>query len=327
MPAGDHVGVADRLDLLHAVTGDERVPRGRTPGRAATPAPTAARRSDSGVKPTMSAKRTVTAGRSSAITPSCSLSRAAIGAGSTFSSSRSDLACSSSSRPCCWAGRPAPAPGRGRSTRARRTSSPPRPRTFSAKNAIADTLRDVGRARGEGRVEHRGDDDEPGERQEPRDGLPSAHEHERPERRGDRPQAHRGRILEPAEAPLQRERQQQRQDELALAEQDVPVRPRERGDAGRRGELVDERDQGGHPEPEHGVRHDPHARQRRHERRGEHQDGLAGAKLVGVRRQRADLDEPLQPPRQRLDGPTQSDLSHGPSISARRSAARDSASA
>jgi hypothetical protein len=46
------------------------------------------------VKSTRSANSTVTSGKPSAITSSCCLSRVAIGAGNTFSSSRSD--CSSS---------------------------------------------------------------------------------------------------------------------------------------------------------------------------------------------------------------------------------------
>ena len=77
---------------------------------------------------------------------------------------------------------------------------------------------------------------------EPRDRLARPDEQERSQRRRERPESHRRRCLEAAEAPLQRERQQEAHPELAPAEQPVAARTRERVDAGRRGELIGERD-------------------------------------------------------------------------------------
>ena len=69
-------------------------------------------------------------------------------------------------------------------------------------------------------------------------------------------------------------------------------------------------DRGRHPEPEHGIRHDPHERERGHQRRRQNQDGLANAKLLRVRRQRADLDQRPQRPREALHHPAKPALNH-----------------
>ena len=96
-PADGHVGVADGLDLLQPVAlgqpvegGEQVVEDLHHPLRAAA---VAAGR----VKPTRSAKSTVTSGNRSAMTASPCLSRAAIGAGRTLSSSRSERSCSTAS--------------------------------------------------------------------------------------------------------------------------------------------------------------------------------------------------------------------------------------
>ncbi len=154
---------------------------------------------------------------------------------------------------------------------------------------------DVRCAGGQRGIDRRGHADQADERDEPRNRSTRTHEQQRPQRRGEPPQAHRRGVPKAAEAPLQNERQDQAHPQLALSEQQVPARARERVNARRRRQLIDERNRGRHPQAKHRIRHHPHARQARHQRRGQHQDRLANPKLLRIRRQCADPHEPLQP--------------------------------
>src|SRR5437764_2208560 len=96
-----------------------------------------------------------------------------------------------------------------------------------------EAVRDIGRARGEGRVDPDRYDDETYEGHEPGDCLTPPDKQERTQRRCERPQRDGRRSLETAEAPLQGEWQHQAHPELAPPEQQTPPRTREVVDAWR----------------------------------------------------------------------------------------------
>ena len=90
-------------------------------------------------------------------------------------------------------------------------------------------------------------------------GLAGAVEEERTEDADERPQADGARGDVATQAPLEEERQQEDQDDLAEPEEPVVLRPGERDERHDRGDLVRERDRRRHRQAEGEVRADPDA--------------------------------------------------------------------
>ena len=89
-------------------------------------------------------------------------------------------------------------------------------------------------------------------------------EEHRPERALERPQAHRARRDVATEAPLEQERQQDDQDELAEPEEAVVLRPGEHDERRDRHDLVRERDRRRDRQAQRQVRPDPDNREHGH---------------------------------------------------------------
>ena len=181
--------------------------RANTPSSSATISD-GARRSASGVKPTMSANSTVTASWASAITPSSRFRRSATGGGQHVEQQ--------ALRPSLLALASAHEVLEQQVARGRDAED------GQPEEGEYDAARDVGGARRDRRVDRDRHADESDERHEPRNRLTRSDEQQRTQRRGERPERDGRGGLEATEAPLQGERQQQAHPELAAAEQPVP---------------------------------------------------------------------------------------------------------
>ncbi len=164
------------------------------------------------------------------------------------------------------------------------------------KERIADRRRDCRGVRSQQRFGKPRHDSQDDESDEPWDPFASAVEEQRPEGALERPQAHCARRDVAAEAPLEHERQQDDQDELAKAEEAVVLRSGEHGKRRDRGELIGKRDRGWDRQAEGEIRSDPDDREHGHGHCRHGQGYLLETDLVRVTRNDADerqaLDEP-----------------------------------
>ena len=133
-----------------------------------------------------------------------------------------------------------------------------------------------------------GEGDQREERPEPRDCLARPVEHERGEGREERPDRDGTRFHEASQAPLEQEREQEHEPDLARAIDAVALRPGQEGEPHQRCDLVDERNERREPEPERRIGPDPDAGEDRDQDRCEDERGLAQPLVRAVRRQRGD---------------------------------------
>ena len=144
-----------------------------------------------------------------------------------------------------------------------------------------------------------GDDRQGKEQDEPRNGLAGVVEEQGSKGALERPQAHRARSHVAAKAPLEQERQQDDEEELAESEEAVALRPGEQHKARDRHELVGERDRGRFWKTQGEVGAHPDDGEPGHRHRGQGEGHLLDADLLRVVLSDADerelRDEPTDP--------------------------------
>ena len=148
--------------------------------------------------------------------------------------------------------------------------------------------RDVRRRGGQAGIDDPREEGQDDEGQEPGHRRARVVEEEGTEDRDQGPEADRARSLVAAEAPLEQERQEQHEHDLAHAEEAVALRPGEGHEARHRGDLIGERDGGRSRQTEGQVRADPDEGQQRDDGGREGQGHLLDPNLLGVGGRHAD---------------------------------------
>jgi hypothetical protein len=146
---------------------------------------------------------------------------------------------------------------------------------------------------GQDRFEHERHADQRQVRDEPRRRLTCTGERQRAERAGQCPERHTAGRDEPAERPLQRERERKHERELHRPEDAVALGSGEHRQRDQRNHDVHKGDGRGDGKIQEEVRDHPDRRERRDHAGGKGQSALADTLVLGVARQSPDRREPL----------------------------------